>query len=277
MPGANTRALEKAKSLPADSLILDLEDAVAPDAKAAARENILAALGSGFGYREAVVRINGLNTTWGIDDLKAFAHSNADAIVLPKVESAEQIQTLAEHLKKMNAPETMTIWAMIETPLAILRLQEIANAHPLLETLVLGTSDLVKDLHARHTPNRVETQTALSLSVLAARAYGLCVLDGVHLSLDDEAGLKQSCIQGRDMGFDGKTLIHPNQIAFANEMFGPSSAEISEAQERIAAYEAAIQSGAGIAVLNGKLIEELHIQDAKRILTLAKAIASYTS
>jgi len=277
MPGANTRALEKAKSLPADSLILDLEDAVAPDAKAAARENILAALGSGFGYREAVVRINGLNTTWGIDDLKAFAHSNADAIVLPKVESAEQIQTLAEHLKKMNAPETMTIWAMIETPLAILRLQEIANAHPLLETLVLGTSDLVKDLHARHTPNRVETQTALSLSVLAARGYGLCVLDGVHLSLDDEAGLKQSCIQGRDMGFDGKTLIHPNQIAFANEMFGPSSAEISEAQERIAAYEAAIQSGAGIAVLNGKLIEELHIQDAKRILTLAKAIASYTS
>jgi len=277
MPGANTRALEKAKSLPADSLILDLEDAVAPDGKAAARENILAALGSGFGYREAVVRINGLNTTWGIDDLKAFAHSNADAIVLPKVESAEQIQTLAEHLKKMNAPETMTIWAMIETPLAILRLQEIANAHPLLETLVLGTSDLVKDLHARHTPNRVETQTALSLSVLAARAYGLCVLDGVHLFLDDEAGLKQSCIQGRDMGFDGKTLIHPNQIAFANEMFGPSSAEISEAQERIAAYEAAIQSGAGIAVLNGKLIEELHIQDAKRILTLAKAIASYTS
>jgi len=277
MPGANTRALEKAKSLPADSLILDLEDAVAPDAKAAARENILAALGAGFGYREAVVRINGLNTPWGIDDLKAFAHSNADAIVLPKVESAEQIQTLAEHLKKMNAPETMTIWAMIETPLAILRLQEIANAHPLLETLVLGTSDLVKDLHARHTPNRVETQTALSLSVLAARAYGLCVLDGVHLSLDDEAGLKQSCIQGRDMGFDGKTLIHPNQIAFANEMFGPSSAEISEAQERIAAYEAAIQSGAGIAVLNGKLIEELHIQDAKRILTLAKAIASYTS
>ena len=277
MPGANTRALEKAKSLPADSLILDLEDAVAPDAKAAARENILAALGAGFGYREAVVRINGLNTPWGIDDLKAFAHSNADAIVLPKVESAEQIQTLAEHLKKMNAPETMTIWAMIETPLAILRLQEIASAHPLLETLVLGTSDLVKDLHARHTPNRVETQTALSLSVLAARAYGLCVLDGVHLSLDDEAGLKQSCIQGRDMGFDGKTLIHPNQIAFANEMFGPSSAEISEAQERIAAYEAAIQSGAGIAVLNGKLIEELHIQDAKRILTLAKAIASYTS
>jgi len=277
MPGANTRALEKAKSLPADSLILDLEDAVAPDAKATARENILTALGSGFGHREAVVRINGLNTPWGLEDLKAFANSKADAILLPKVESAEQVQVLAEYLQQMSAPETMTIWAMIETPLAILRLQEIASAHPLLETLVLGTSDLVKDLHARHTPNRTETQTALSLSVLAARAYGLCVLDGVHLSLDDEAGLKQSCIQGKDMGFDGKTLIHPNQIAFANELFGPSATEISEAQERIAAYEAAIQTGAGIAVLNGKLIEELHIQDAKRILTLAKAIASYTS
>ena len=198
MPGANKRALEKAKSLPADSLILDLEDAVAPDAKVAARENILTALDSGFGYREAIVRINGLNTPWGLDDLKVFAHSKADAILLPKVESAEQIQTLAEYLKQMNAPETMKIWAMIETPLAILRLQEIASAHPLLETLVLGTSDLVKDLHARHTPNRVETQTALSLSVLAARAYGLCVLDGVHLSLDDDGGLKQSCIQGRD-------------------------------------------------------------------------------
>ena len=272
MPGANTRALEKAKSLAADSLILDLEDAVAPNAKASARANIHAALELGFGYREAVVRINSLNTTWGLDDLKTFAKSKADAIVLPKVESAEQVQEVATLLKQMNAPASMTIWAMIETPMAIFRLQEIAGSHPLLEALVLGTSDLVKDLHARHTPNRVETQTALSLSVLAARAYGLCVLDGVHLSLDDEAGFKQSCIQGRDMGFDGKTLIHPNQIALANEIFGPSVAEVAEAQDRIAAYEAAIKSGAGIAVLNGKLIEELHIQDAKRILALASAI-----
>ena len=274
MPGANTRALEKAKSLAADSLILDLEDAVAPDAKVGARENIRAALESGFGYREAVVRINGLDTPWGLDELKTFANSKADAIVLPKVESAAQIQTVADLLKQFNAPKNMTIWAMIETPKAIFKLQEIASSHPLLEALVLGTSDLVKDLHARHTPSRVETQTALSLSVLAARAYGLCVLDGVHLSLDDEVGLKQSCIQGRDMGFDGKTLIHPNQIAYANEIFGPSSAEVTEAQERISAYEAAIKSGAGIAVLNGKLIEELHIQDAKRVLALAKAIAT---
>lgn len=273
MPGANTRALEKAKTLSADSLILDLEDAVAPDAKSAARENILHALQSGFGYREAVVRINGLNTPWGLDELKAFANSKADAIVLPKVESAEQVQEVANLLKKFGAPASMTIWAMIETPKAIFKLEEIAQSHPLLEALVLGTSDLVKDLHARHTPTRIETQTALSLSVLAARAYGLCVLDGIHLSLDDEAGLIQSCIQGRDMGFDGKTLIHPNQIKAANEIFGPSPQEIAEAQERITAYNAAIASGAGIAVLNGKLIEELHIQDAKRILALANAIA----
>ena len=275
MPGANTRALEKAKSLPADSLILDLEDAVAPDAKAQARENIRAALVTGFGHREAVVRINGLNTQWGLDDLKAFADTKADAILLPKVESASQIRDVASLLKQFNPASTMKIWAMIETPLAIFKLPEIANSHPMLEALVLGTSDLVKDLHARHTPSRVETQTALSLSVLAARAHQLCVLDGVHLSLDDEDGLRQSCIQGRDMGFDGKTLIHPSQIALANQIFGPSLEEIDEARQRITAYEAAISSGAGIAVLHGKLVEELHIQDAKRILALANAIEAF--
>ena len=275
MPGANTRALEKAKSLAADSLILDLEDAVAPDAKAAARNNVHAALESGFGHREAVVRINGLNTQWGMDDFKFFAQSKADAILLPKVESAVQIQELAKMLEQMNPSHKLTIWAMIETPMAIFKLPEICSAHPLLETLVLGTSDLVKDLHARHTPGRGETFTALSLAVLAARAHQLCVLDGVHLSLDDESGLIASCIQGRDMGFDGKTLIHPNQIKAANEHFGPSPTEIDEAKQRIAAYESAISTGAGIAVLNGKLIEELHIQDAKRILTLAEAIDSF--
>ena len=275
MPGANTRALEKAKSLPADSLILDLEDAVAPDAKAQARENIRTALATGFGHREAVVRINGLNTQWGLDDLKAFADTKADAILLPKVESASQIQRVASLLKQFNPANTMKIWAMIETPLAIFHLPEIASSHPMLEALVLGTSDLVKDLHARHTPSRVETQTALSLSVLAARAHQLCVLDGVHLTLEDEEGLKQSCVQGRDMGFDGKTLIHPSQIAFANEIFGPSSEEIEEAKQRINAYDAAISAGAGIALLNGKLVEELHIQDAKRILALADAIEAF--
>lgn len=277
MPGANTRALEKARGLAADSLILDLEDAVAPDSKVAARANILAALDASFGYREAVVRINSLNTLWGMEDLRTFANSKADAIVIPKVESARQIQEVATLLEQAGARPDLTIWAMIETPMAIFKLPEIASAHPKLEALVLGTSDLVKDLHARHTPSRVETLTALSLSVLAARAHGLCVLDGVHLSLDDEEGLRLSCIQGRDMGFDGKTLIHPKQIELANQFFGPSHQEIEEAQERIAAYDAAIQAGTGIAVLNGKLIEELHIQDAKRILALAKAIESFTT
>ena len=272
MPGANIRALDKAKTLSADCLILDLEDAVAPDAKVQARENIRTALESGFGYRETIVRINSLNTQWGLDDLKYFADAKADAILLPKVESAAQIQEVANLLKQFNPSNTLKIWAMIETPMAIFKLPEIASSHPLLETLVMGTSDLVKDLHARHTPSRVETQTALSLSVLAARAHHLCVLDGVHLSLDDEAGLKLSCIQGRDMGFDGKTLIHPSQISLANEIFGPSPQEVDEAKQKINAYEAAISSGAGIAVLNGKLVEELHIQDAKRILALANAI-----
>lgn len=272
MPGANIRALDKAKTLSADCLILDLEDAVAPDAKVQARENIRTALESGFGYRETIVRINGLNTQWGLDDLKYFADAKADAILLPKVESAAQIQEVANLLKQFNPSNTLKIWAMIETPMAIFKLPEIASSHPLLETLVMGTSDLVKDLHARHTPSRVETQTALSLSVLAARAHHLCVLDGVHLSLNDEAGLKLSCIQGRDMGFDGKTLIHPSQISLANEIFGPSPQEVDEAKQKINAYEAAISSGAGIAVLNGKLVEELHIQDAKRILALANAI-----
>lgn len=275
MPGANIRALAKAKSVAADSLILDLEDAVAPDTKAQARDNIRAALDAGFGYRETVVRINGINTKWGLDDLKAFANTEANAILLPKVESASQIQEVASLLREFNPASTMKIWAMIETPLAIFKLQEIAGSHPLLEALVLGTSDLVKDLHARHTPSRVETQVALSLSVLAARAHHLCVLDGVHLSLDDEEGLKQSCIQGRNMGFDGKTLIHPSQIALANGIFGPSLEEIVEAKQRIPAFNAAISSGAGIAVLNGKLIEELHIQDAKRILALANAIEAF--
>ena len=272
MPGANIRALDKAKTLSADCLILDLEDAVAPDAKVQARENIRTALESGFGYRETIVRINSLNTHWGLDDLKYFADAKADAILLPKVESAAQIQEVANLLKQFNPSNTLKIWAMIETPMAIFKLPEIASSHPLLETLVMGTSDLVKDLHARHTPSRVETQTALSLSVLAARAHHLCVLDGVHLSLNDEAGLKLSCIQGRDMGFDGKTLIHPSQISLANEIFGPSPQEVDEAKQKINAYEAAISSGAGIAVLNGKLVEELHIQDAKRILALANAI-----
>ena len=275
MPGANTRALEKAKSLCADVLILDLEDAVAPEAKVVARQNIAHALRSGgFGGRELVVRINALQTPWGHDDLEAVAASDADAILLPKIESAAEIQDAAALMHRAGASARLRIWAMIETPLAIFRLRDIAGSHPLLETLVLGTSDLVKDLHARHTPSRQEVHTALSLSVLAARAYHLSVLDGVHLSLNDDAGLRSACVQGRDMGFDGKTLIHPSQLAAANEAYGPSPDEIVQAQRRIDAYEAAVAAGGGVALLDGKLVEELHVQDAKRILNLARAIAT---
>lgn len=274
MPGANSRALEKAKSLAADVLILDLEDAVAPDAKAAARQQVVTALRRGFGHREVVVRINGLHTPWGHDDLAAVVMLDADAILLPKVESGAQIRELAELLHKSGAPAHLRIWAMIETPIAIFQLPDIAGAHARLETLVLGTSDLVKDLHARHTPDRAEVNVALSLSVLAARAYNLSVLDGVHLALDDQLGLRGACEQGRNMGFDGKTLIHPSQLTVANEIFGPSAGEVDEARRRIVAYEAAVTAGGGVAVLDGKLIEELHVQDARRILELARAIHS---
>jgi citrate lyase subunit beta/citryl-CoA lyase len=272
MPGSNPRALEKARTLEADVLILDLEDAVAPDAKAQARQNILDALLTPFGRRETVVRINGLDTPWGADDLNAIAPLGPDAILLPKVESGEQIRELAKRLEDHGAPELTRLWAMIETPFGVLRLAEIAGAHPRLDTLVMGTSDLVKDLHARHTRGRHEVLASLGLAVLAARAHGLNVLDGVHLDLDDEDGLREACRQGRDMGFDGKTLIHPKQLACANEIFGPSAGEIDQARRRIAAFDAARAAGSGVAVLDGKLVEELHVQDARRVLELARAI-----
>ncbi|MDN8615643.1 HpcH/HpaI aldolase/citrate lyase family protein [Variovorax ginsengisoli] len=273
MPGANTRAMEKAQFLHADVLILDLEDAVAPEAKLTARRNVTKALRPGhYGHREVVVRINSLQSPWGHDDLAAIATLGADAVLLPKVESAEQIQDLAALMYRAGAPLRTRIWAMIETPVAMFNLREIAASHSLLETLVVGTSDLVKDLHARHTAGRHEVHTALSLCILAARSYQLSILDGVHLSLNDESGLRSACEQGRDMGFDGKTLIHPSQLAVANEVYGPSSIEIGEARRRIEAYEAAVLAGSGLTVLDGKLVEELHVQDAKRILNLAHAI-----
>lgn len=273
MPGANARALEKARTLDADVLILDLEDAVAPDAKALARRQVADALGAPFGRREVVVRINGLDTPWGADDLAAVTGRGAHAILLPKVESAQQIEALAARLQAAGDAQAR-IWAMIETPRGVLRLAEIAGAHPLLAALVVGTSDLVKDLRARHTFDRREALAALSQTVLAARAFGLDALDGVHLDLEDEAGLRAACQQGRDLGFDGKTLIHPKQIAAANEAFGPSAAEVDQARRRIAAFEAARAGGSGVAVLDGRLVEELHVREAQRVLALAETIAA---
>src|SRR5690554_1939449 len=274
MPGSNTRALEKGRSLPADGLILDLEDAVAPDAKAEARQNIVAALQQGgYGRREIIVRINGLDTEWGHADLEVMARAGAHALLLPKVESAEMVRQAEALLHAAGAPENMSIMCMMETPLGILKAAEIAAASPRLSCLVMGTSDLVKDLNARHTPERLPVLTSLSLCVLAARANGLAIVDGVHLDLNDEEGFEAQCRQGRQLGFDGKTLIHPKTIAKANEIFGPSAEEVAEAQRIIEAHAAALAAGQGVAVLDGKLIENLHVEAARRTVALAEAIA----
>lgn len=274
MPGANARALDKARSLDADALILDLEDAVAPDAKAQAREQVADALRTGgYGRRECIVRINALDTPWGLQDVQAIARCGADAVLLPKVQSAEQLAALAQALDAAGAPADLPLWAMAETPLGFLRLDAIAGGHPRLAAIVVGTSDLVKDLHARHTPSREETLLARSMAVMAARAHGLAVLDGVHLDLHDDAGLEAACKQGRDQGFDGKTLIHPKQIAGANAAFAPTKEELATARKRLDAWRAAQAAGQGVAVVDGALVENLHALDAERQLALAAAIS----
>jgi citrate lyase subunit beta/citryl-CoA lyase len=274
MPGSNARALDKAKTLPADGLILDLEDAVAPDAKAVAREQVCAAVkAGGYGGRELIIRGNGLDTPWGIDDIAAAAKAGPDAVLLPKIESADQIQRAAQLLEQHGAPATTKLWAMMETPKGILHAESIAAAHPRLTCLVMGTSDLVKDLNARHTPMRLPVAASLSLCLLAARAYGLAILDGVHLDLDDEAGFKAACEQGLDYGFDGKTLIHPKQVEPCNAVFAPSAAEVARAEKIIVAFEAATKEGKGVVLVDGKLIENLHVEQAKKLSALAAAIA----
>lgn len=273
MPGANARALDKARTLDADALILDLEDAVAPDAKELARAQVASALREGgFGRRECIVRVNALDTPWGLDDVRAIAQAGADAVLLPKVESAAQLAALGEALDAAGAPADLPLWAMAETPLGFLRLDAIAGGHARLAAIVVGTSDLVKDLHARHTPARHETLLARSLAVMAARAHGLAVLDGVHLDLNDDAGLQDACRQGRDQGFDGKTLIHPRQIAAANAAFAPTREELDGARKRLDAWKAAQAAGKGVAVVDGALVENLHAREAERLLALAAAI-----
>lgn len=273
MPGANARALDKARTLDADALILDLEDAVSPDAKAQARAQVADALrAGGYGRRECIVRVNALDTPWGLDDVRAIAQAGADAVLLPKVETPAQLAALAQALDAAGAPADLPLWAMAETPLGFLRLDAIAGGHARLAAIVVGTSDLVKDLHARHTPSRDETLLARSLAVMAARAHGLAVLDGVHLDLNDDAGLQDACRQGRDQGFDGKTLIHPRQIAAANAAFAPTPDELATARKRLDAWKAAQAEGKGVAVVDGALVENLHAQEAERLLALAAAI-----
>jgi len=274
VPGANERALAKAAGLAADALILDLEDAVAPAAKVAARRNVLSALAAGGRKAERVVRVNGASTPWGADDLAALARAPVDAICLPKAETPETVRGAAEALQRAGAPDSLELWAMIETPRGVLAAREIALATPRLSCLVAGTSDLLKELHARPSPSRAEVVTSLSLILLASRAAGLAALDGVHLDLNDANGFEASCRQGRDLGFDGKTLIHPSQLDAANRIFAPTAEELEVARRVAAAHAEAVTAGLGVTVVDGRLVEALHVAEAERILALAKAIAS---
>ncbi|MCK5445385.1 MAG: CoA ester lyase [Rhodospirillaceae bacterium] len=273
MPGSTPRALEKGRTLACDALIMDLEDAVAPDAKKEARDHIAAAISKGgYGKREVVVRVNAIDSTWGYKDIIIAATSGADAILLPKVESANAVRQLEKVMEEAGAPEEMGIWCMIETPRGVLRAELIASASPRVSCLVMGTSDLAKDLHAHHTRDRVPMMLSLGHCVLVARAYGLSILDGVHLDLQDDEGFAQSCQQGKDFGFDGKTLIHPKTIAKANEIYGPSSEEVEWSKRIIKAFEAAQAKGEGVAVVDGKLVENLHMAEASRLVKIAAQI-----
>lgn len=272
MPAANTRAMEKAQSLPADAIIFDLEDAVAPDDKSTARDRLAEALANDYGARARIIRINGLATEWGEDDAKACAGafaSRADAVLIPKVDRAADLDRVAALI-----PDT-PLWAMMETPLGMLNAAEIA-AHPRLQGMVMGTNDLAKELNSRFRADRLPMQAGLGLCVLAAKAHDKVILDGVFNAFKDEDGLRAECEQGRDMGFDGKTLIHPLQLAVTNEVFAPTEAEIDLARRQIEGFEEANAKGGGVAVavVDGKIVENLHVETARKTLERAKAIAA---
>ncbi|MCY4549166.1 MAG: CoA ester lyase [Defluviicoccus sp.] len=275
MPGANARALEKGRSLAADVLIMDLEDGVLPDAKVEARDRIAGTLAAGgYGAREIVVRVNGIGTPWFADDL-AMAARGADAAMLPKVEDPATVVGAAAALEAAGAPPGMGIWCMLETPTGILDARAIARAHPRMAALTLGTADLSKALNADlHAPDRLPLVTSMGLCVLAAREAGLAVLDAPHFDLSDDAGFERACRQGRSFGFDGKSLLHPRTIAVANAVFGPSEADIDRARRIAAAWRAAAAEGKGVTLVDGRLIEALHVEEAERTLALAERIAA---
>jgi citrate lyase subunit beta/citryl-CoA lyase len=273
MPGSNERALEKAKTLPVDALILDLEDAVAVDAKAAARENACAAAASGdYGRREITVRVNGIGTEWHDADLAAACEAGPDGIVVPKVNTAKEVKALVKAMEKYGAPDRTRLWAMIETPTAIFNARKIARESDRLAAFVIGTNDLVKELRADHVPGRAPLLTSLSMALLAGRESGIAVLDGVYNNVKDADGFRAECEQGRDFGFDGKTLIHPGQVEVCNEVFAPSVEAVEEAKGIVAAWEAG--AGAGVVTHNGKMIELLHVEIARRVLATHEAIAA---
>jgi citrate lyase subunit beta/citryl-CoA lyase len=278
MPGSNARALEKAKSLPADAVILDLEDAVAPDAKSGARDQVCSAVSAGgYGAREVIIRINGLDTPWGQADLEAAAAAAPDAVLVPKVSSGAGIAAVTAGLAKAGAPAETRLWAMIETPLAILNLADIAAAAKApgarLTCFVLGTNDLVKETRADLSENRRPALYWLSAAITAARAYGLDVLDGVYNNFKDAEGYRRECVRGRALGFDGKTLIHPDQVAVANEVFAPAEAEVAWARKIIAAFDLPDSKGKGVITVEGRMVEIMHAEMARRTVAIADAIA----
>jgi len=270
MPGSNARALEKAATLPADALILDLEDAVAPEAKDLAREQVCAAVkAKRFGKREVIIRVNGLDTEWGHDDMEAACDAAPDAILVPKINDLVDVEHADQH---MDAPDSCALWLMIETPFAIFKANEIASAQGRLSCLVMGTNDLVKELRAQHSPGREALLASLNLTVLAARAHGLTVIDGVFNEIADTAGFEAVCRQGRALGFDGKTLIHPSQIEGCNNIFSPDPQEVARARAILAAFEKPENKGKGAIALDGRMVELLHAEIAKQTVALADAI-----
>jgi citrate lyase subunit beta/citryl-CoA lyase len=273
MPSSNERALEKAKTLACDALILDLEDAVAPDAKPAARDAACAAASSGeYGEREVTIRINGADTEWHAADLAAACAAGPDAIVVPKVSSADAVRELVGAMARHDAPDHTALWAMVETPYAMLHAEEIAAASDRLTVLVMGTNDLAKELYAEHVPGRHPLLPGLGLALLAARATGKAILDGVYNDVKDGDGFLAECRQGREMGFDGKTLIHPGQIEGANEAFAPSEQAVEDARGILQAWE---EGAAGVVTYNGRMIENLHVESARRTLAIHDAIAGH--
>ncbi|HTW18023.1 MAG TPA: CoA ester lyase [Nocardioides sp.] len=271
MPSSNARALEKATSLPCDALILDLEDAVAPDAKESARDAACAAVASGeYGRRTVTIRVNGLGTAWHDADLAAAAQAGPAAIVVPKVNSAAEVQQLVSAMERAGAPEHTKLWAMIETPVAILDVLAIARASERLTAFVIGTNDLVKELYAEHVPGRAPILPSLHTALLAARAAGIAIVDGVYNDVKDAEGFLDECRQGREMGFDGKTLIHPGQVEGANAAFAPSEQAVEDARGLIRAWDEG--AGAGVVTFNGKMVESLHVESARRTLDIHEAI-----
>ncbi len=276
MPSSNERALEKAKSIAADAIIFDLEDAVAPDAKPAARAAAAAAVQSGeYGRRELIIRVNGIGTEWHDDDLKAAAAAGPDVVLVPKVNSAQEVHDLVAALAAAGAPDKTKLWAMVETPIAMLNALAIATASERLTGFVMGTNDLVKELYAEHVPGRQPVITGLGLALLAARAAGIVIIDGVYNDVKNLDGFLAEVEQGRQLGFDGKTLIHPGQVEGANEGFAPSEQAIDDARGLIRAWEDAREStGSGVVTYNGRMVENLHVESAERTLAIADAIAA---